>query len=97
MAKKQLPAFASEAEEANWYFEHQDELEDYMTVVPTHDHVRTRNDLTNLPPKETAKAAARAAQAAYEAKRPRTKQVPIRIAETDLERAKSMAKKKGIG
>lgn len=97
MAKKQMPTFASEAEEASWYVEHQDELENYMEAATAQDQARFRKELANLPSKEKALAEARAAQAAYEAKRPKTKQVPIRIAETDLERAKLMATKKGIG
>jgi hypothetical protein len=31
--KKTLPAFANEAAEAQWYAEHQDELDAYMTPV----------------------------------------------------------------
>ena len=34
MPKKPLPDFASEAEEAQWYFDHQDELEDYFELLP---------------------------------------------------------------
>ena len=97
MAKKQMPTFASEAEEADWYADHQDDIEDYMDVPTAKDQERFRKELANLPSKEKAIAAARAAQAAYEASRSKTKQVPIRIAETDLERAKTMAIKKGIG
>ena len=41
MAKKSIPKFKSEAEEAQWYYEHQDELEDYLqpylkSFVPLH-------------------------------------------------------------
>jgi predicted DNA binding CopG/RHH family protein len=33
VVRKQLPNFASEAEEAQWYQDHQDELEDYFEPV----------------------------------------------------------------
>lgn len=34
MAKKPIPKFKSEAQEAQWYYEHQDELEDYLEPAP---------------------------------------------------------------
>lgn len=97
MSKKRMPEFATEAEEARWYAEHQDELEDYLDTPTPEARARAREELSQLPAKAKAVEAARAAQAAYEAKRPRTRQVPIRIAENDLERAKALATRKGIG
>jgi predicted DNA binding CopG/RHH family protein len=97
MANKKMPTFATEAEEAEWYFEHQDELEAYMAVPTAKDQATFRKELQSLTPKKDAIAAAKAAQQAYESRRPKTKQVPIRIAETDLDRAKALAGKKGIG
>ncbi len=97
MATKKMPTFATEAEEAEWYFEHQDELADYTDVPTAEDQATFRKELQALHSEEKAVAAAKAAQAAYEARRPKTKQVPIRIAETDLDRAKTLAGKKGIG
>lgn len=50
MSKKKLPDFKTEAEEARWYFEHQDELEDYFEVLPPNPvplHVRL-----DLPPRK---------------------------------------------
>lgn len=37
MAKKRLPDFKNEAEEADWWAEHQDEMDDYLDPVPASD------------------------------------------------------------
>lgn len=47
---KQLPEFQTEAEEARWYYEHREELQDYLEPEPETDvplHVRL-----DLPPRQ---------------------------------------------
>ena len=88
MAKKPIPAFASEEEEARWWFEHQDDLEDYTDLKPR------RVDLAaqlGLPPQEQAVRAAREATAALG-----SKAISIRVANADLNRAKRLATRKGL-
>ena len=97
MPKKPMPEFASEAEEARWYAEHQDELEDYMDVPGTKDAARFRQELGALSAKAEAVAAAKAARAAHAAKKEPSQQVPLRIAHNDLELANHFASQKGIG
>lgn len=76
MAKKQLPKFASEAEEAQWYQDHQDELDDYFEPVTA-----TNNPGLGFEPAPAG----------------RTQPITIRVAVPDIDRAKVLAAKKGIG
>ena len=76
MAKKRMPTFATEAEAAQWYVDHQDKLGDYLSVPTAKDQARFQQELAGLPSTENALKAAQAVQAAYESTRPKTRQVP---------------------
>jgi predicted DNA binding CopG/RHH family protein len=97
MAKKKMPAFASESEEARWYAEHQDDLEDYMEVPSAKDAARFQKELGSLTSKAEAVAEAKAAYKAHLAKKGPSQQVPLRIPHEDLDLARHFASKKGIG
>jgi uncharacterized protein (DUF4415 family) len=88
--KKPLPKFASEAEEARWYLDHQDELDDYFEPIPEGE---VEGILANLPPKEAALAQARAATEKYASK---SKATSIRLSDEDIEAAKLIAKRQGM-
>lgn len=75
-----LPKFESEAEEARWYADHREELQDYFgePLPPNPMPLAERLGLTA----NKRKAA--------------TQHVPLRIALEDLDRAKALAARKGM-
>lgn len=89
MVKKPLPKFSSEAEEARWYAENRDQLDDYFEDVEE-DEADER--LSKLPPREVAIQQAREAAA----KHAKTQQLTVRFAVDDVESAKVLAEKKGL-
>jgi hypothetical protein len=89
MAKRRVPRFESEADEARWWAEHQDNLEDYLDGEP-----RRVPDLAaklDLPPKEIA-----ADQARQAAVRFGTKAISLKMPVADLEQARRIADRKGL-
>lgn len=92
MAKKPYPTFASEAEEAAWLYEHQDELEDYFDVPTPEQAEAMRRELAGLQRTPKAKLAELDARV-----RAKTEPISLRVPTTDLDRAKLIAAKKGIG
>ena len=76
MVRKQLPKFANEAEEAQWYQDHQDELDDYFEPVTPANHPGL-----GFEPAPTS----------------RTQPITIRVATPDVDRARAIAARKGIG
>lgn len=90
MTKKSLPKFKSEAEEARWYSEHQDELDRYFAPVSDEE---AEGLLAKLPSKEEAMAQAKEASRRYKA---RTTPTSIRLDDEDIEAAKQIAAKKGL-
>lgn len=90
MPKKKLPDFVSEKEEARWYFEHRDKLDDYFDPVSDEevDHL-----LAQLPPHDVAMAQAREASERYMA---RTIPTSIRLSREQIYAAKKIAEKKGL-
>jgi predicted DNA binding CopG/RHH family protein len=92
MAKKEFPVFASEAEEAQWWDEHQDDYEDYFDPVTPEQVEQVRKELANLqrtPPEKLAELNARV--------RAKTEQIAIRVPVSDLAQARTLAERRGIG
>ena len=78
---KRLPNFTSEAEEAKWYIEHQDELLDYfeeerVSGAPLNERLNLPSVEESLPKGSTS--------------------ISIRLQNDDLDRAKAFAAKKGL-
>lgn len=82
--KKPIPKFENEREEARWWYEHREELDDYMDPVPESESEIPLHIRLNLPPRP-------------ERRKPPTRQVPLRIPTDDLTRAQKLAERKGIG
>jgi len=78
-ARKQPPEFATEAEEARWYFDHQDEIEEYLEPAPDTD--APLDVQLGLPPRQGTNAA----------------EVHLRMPVPDVERARRLAARKGLG
>ncbi len=93
MAKRQLPKFASEAEEARFYDEHTDDLEDYFEPITPEQAAVANAMLAKLPPKAES---VRQAMAASEKFGP-SKAISLRLLHEDIERAKALANQKGLG
>lgn len=90
MAKKKLPKFADEAEEARWYYAHRDELEDYFDQLSEQ---VMQALLARLPPREAALAQAKAAAGG----RKRATPTSIRLPPADIAAAKAIAAREGLG
>ena len=89
MGTKPIPPFANEAEEARWWQAHQDELDEYI-AAPTPTQVsRARALMASARPTAPEKLKTRA--------RGDTEQIAIRIPRSDLDQAKAIAERKGIG
>jgi predicted DNA binding CopG/RHH family protein len=73
-----MPKFNNEAEEAEWFFQHQDDLEDYLETPTPSDTARFEQELE-------------------EVRARRSKPITIRLLAEDIETAKQIAAKKGIG
>lgn len=91
MAKKR-PLFKNETEEARWYDEHRDELDDYFDPVTPKQAQEIRDILSGIPKDEAVTQAKEAASRLGPAKA-----INIRLIPQDIERAKMLAAKKGIG
>jgi hypothetical protein len=52
--KKPIPKFASETEEARWWDEHRDDLDEYMSEPAPEAQVRLDSLLATLPPRQAA-------------------------------------------
>jgi predicted DNA binding CopG/RHH family protein len=92
MPKKEFPVFASEADEAQWWDEHQDDYEDYFDPVTPEQAEQIRRELANVkrtPPEKLAELEARV--------KAKTEQIAIRVPLVDLEQARALAARRGIG
>jgi predicted DNA binding CopG/RHH family protein len=92
MAKKPYPTFASEAEEAEWLDAHADELDDYFDpLTPEQEaaHLQELEGLQRTPPEKLAELDARA--------RAKTEQIALRVPVSDLEQARALAERRGVG
>lgn len=90
MPDKKLPDFTSEKEEARWYFEHRDELDDYFDPVSDEEADQL---LAQLPPRDVAMAQAREASERYKAL---TIPTSIRLSREQIHSAKKIAARKGL-
>lgn len=81
MAKKSIPSFASEKEESEWFYQHRDELEQYMDEPTEADQTEFEKELTAI----------RASN------QPQSKNISINMPLRTIERAKRLAERKGIG
>lgn len=89
MPKKAIPHFKSEAEEARWWANHQDRLDDYLDLQPK--AVPDLAEKLGLPPREEAMQQARS-----EAERLGTKPVLLKMPVSDLAQARRIAERKGL-
>jgi predicted DNA binding CopG/RHH family protein len=80
-----VPKFESEAEEAVWWFEHREMVEQELRRAIQDGTVR----------RGTAQRLSEEARQAKEA--PESRNITIRMAVSDINRARTMAEKKGIG
>lgn len=93
MSAKELPGFKSEAEEAAWWAEHQDDFEQYASKARIVEDRRPLHERLALPPKEDALGAARKASEKFA---PPSTAISLRLVPDDLMLAKDLAAKKGM-
>jgi predicted DNA binding CopG/RHH family protein len=79
--KKPIPKFASETEEARWWDEHRDDLDEYMSEPAPEAQVRLDSLVATLPPRPAKKS----------------KVISLNISESLIDRARRAAGRKGIG
>ncbi len=89
MPKKPVPRFKSEAEEANWWADHQDSLEDYVEFLPK--GTPDLADRLGLPTREAAIEQARQARERFA-----TKAISLKMPVDDLDQARKIARRKGL-
>lgn len=89
MPKKPIPRFESGAEEARWWADHQDDLEDYVEIEPK--RVPDLATKLGLPPREEAVRQARQALGQIG-----TKSISLKMPVADLEQARRIAERKGL-
>lgn len=89
MPKKPIPLFKSEAEEARWWAENQDQLDDYLDLEPQ--AVPDLAKRLGLPPREEA-----IKQARQESERLGTKPILLKMPVSDLAQARRIAERKGL-
>lgn len=88
MKKLKIPKFATEAQEADWWDRHMDVVEANLIEAMQNGTAHRGGPLAVIRERREAKAR----EAAREAKN-----ITIRLAVTDIERARTLAAKKGIG
>lgn len=90
MRKKPLPKFESEAEEARWHFEHDNEADAYFSKANT---AEVSDLVSRLPSREVATEQARAAREKYA---PAEVFTGIQLSPDEFMAAKEIASRKGL-
>lgn len=89
MAKKPIPQFESEAEEARWWAAHQDRLDEFLELEPK--VIPDLAEKLGLPPRDET-----INQVKKDTERLGTKPVLLKMPVADLTQARQIAERKGL-